>query len=133
MNKISYYNNLINSYDNNEENTNNFLKGILLYIINIELFYTFLYILEKKYKYKINIFPSFKYDEEGETKENKMELLLFNIKDENNSAVCKKLKKDISIIENNYGKASCNFNYNKKDNLICLELNNIEKVNIVEN
>lgn len=132
MDKINCYNNLVNIYNLPDRNTYNFLKGILLFLPNIELIYAFLHILENRYDDKVVIFPSFKFDEAKVTKESQMEQLLFKIEDENNSNICKELRADVPFIETGFEKASCNFNYNKKTDLIYLELLDLQETRKVK-
>jgi hypothetical protein len=125
VDKIQYYNNLVDVKGKPDKATQNFLDGILFYFPNIEFFYTFLKALGKNYD-SIVIFPSFCYQEHTNSKEANMEQLVFRVEGKNNQSISSALNKKINIIKNRHGEAGCSFSYNKKQDKICLEIHDIK-------
>jgi len=124
MDKIQYYNNLVKIKGNQKEVTQNFLDGILFYFFNIEFFFTFLKALNRKFK-AIVIYPSFHFKENGNTKEAKMEQLIFRVEGVNNDSICKMLNKSLNRIKNRHGTANVSFRYETKQDTIYLEVHSM--------
>jgi hypothetical protein len=125
VDKIQYYNDLVEIEGKPDLTTQNFLDGIMFYFHNIDFFYTFLKALGKNYE-SIVIFPSFCYSEENSSSDARMEKLIFRVEGKNNEAISKMLNKKLDTIKNRHGQAKCTFTYNKKDNKICLEIHDIK-------
>jgi hypothetical protein len=121
VDKIQYYSDLT---EIKGDSTENFLEGFMFFT-NSEFFYTLVKALNKKFK-AVVILPSFKYEENGSSKESKMERMYFRVEGKDNNAVCKLLGKQIKTIKNRHGEAICNFSYNKKRDSICLEIQDIK-------